>query len=168
LLDQGREAEVRERAARALKIATRNRWILDISLDHLALGRAHLLALQRGTAGDLAQAASHLQHAVDGLRRAGTQHHLPLGLLARAALHTHTRDFTAARHDLDAALTLATRCGFRLHEADAHLGQARLALAEGCPTIAREHLAKARRLVEATGYHRRDDELTRLAAEAAA
>ena len=48
-------------------------WLLDIALDHLSLGRAHLLAVQRGAAGDLAEAASHLQQAVDGLRRAGQQ-----------------------------------------------------------------------------------------------
>ncbi|MEP7125178.1 MAG: hypothetical protein ABJE95_29880, partial [Byssovorax sp.] len=168
LLDQGRDAEVRERAAQTLKIAVRNNWLLAIALDQISLGRAHLLALQHGAAGDLAQATSHLQQANDGLRRAGTQHHLPLGLLARAALHTHTGNFPAARHDLDETLTLATRCGFRLHEADAHLGHARLALAEGDPTPALLSLAKARSLIHATGYHRRDGELATLEAEATA
>jgi tetratricopeptide (TPR) repeat protein len=168
LLAQGREAEVRERAAQTVKIAVRNHWLLELALDHLSFGRAHLIAIQHGTAGDLAQATSHLQQAVDGLRRAGHQDRLPLGLLARAALHTHTRDFNAAHHDLDATLTLATRCGFRLHEADAHLGHARLALAENHPALAREHLAKARRIIDATGYHRRNAELATLEAEAAA
>jgi hypothetical protein len=32
---------------------------------------------------------------------------------------------------------------------------------------AREHLAHARRIIDATGYHRRDEELTTLEAEAA-
>ncbi|MEP7120824.1 MAG: hypothetical protein ABJE95_07945 [Byssovorax sp.] len=167
LLHQDRDAEVRERAAQTLKIAVYNNWLLEIALDHISLGRAHLFALQHGTAGDLAQATSHLQQAVDGLRRAGTQHHLPRGLLARAALHTHTGNFPAARHDLDETLTLATRCGFRLHEADAHLGHTRLALAEGHPAAAREHLAKARRIITETGYHRRDGELSELETKAA-
>lgn len=167
LLDQGREADVQERAAQTLEIAARSHRLLDIAIAHLSLGRAHLLDLQRGSAGDLAQATSHLQQAVDGFRRAGHQHYLPLGFLARAALHTHTRDFFAARHDLDAVLTVATRCGFRLHEADAHLGHARLALAEGHPALAREHLTQARRLVDETGYHRRYGELAALDAEAA-
>jgi len=168
LLDQDRDAEVRERAAQALEIAVRNNWLLDIALGHLSLGRAHLFALQHGTAGDLAQATSHLQQAVNGLRHAGSQNHLPRGLLARAALHTHTGNYPAARHDLDETLTLATRCGLRLHEADAHLGHARLALAEGDPTPALLSLAKARSLIDATGYHRRDGELTTLESEAAA
>ena len=162
LLDQGRDAEVRERAAQALDQGRGVDSLLAIALDHLSLGRAHLLALQRGAAGNLSQAASHLAQAVDGLRRAGYQDRLPLGLLARAALHTHTRDFPAARRDLDEALALATRCGFRLHEADAHLGHAQLALAEGHPAPAREHLAKARAIITATGYHRRNGELADL------
>jgi hypothetical protein len=166
LLDQGRHAEVQERAAYALAGAEERHLLLDIALNHLSLGRAHLLAVQRGAAGDLAQAASHLAQAVDGLRRAGGQDDLPLGLLARAALRTHTRDFLAARHDLDEALSLATRCGFRLHEADAHLGFALLAVAEqpSDPAPARAHLATARAIVTATGYRRRDGELRELEA----
>jgi tetratricopeptide (TPR) repeat protein len=164
LLDQGRDVEVRERAAQTLEWGKRLGSLLPLALDHLSLGRAHLLAVQRGAAGDFAQAASHLAQAVDGLRRAGYQEHLPLGLLARAALHVHTRAFADARRDLDEVLALATRCGFRLHEADAHLGHARLALAEGDPAAARTHLAAARAIVTATGYHRRDEELADLEA----
>jgi tetratricopeptide (TPR) repeat protein len=168
LLDEGRDTEVRKRAAQTLSIAESSQWLLDIALAHLSLGRAHLLAIQHGTADDFPQVTSHLQQAVDGIRRSGHQDYLPLGLLARAALHIHTRDFPTARHDLDATLTLATRCGLRLHEVDAHLGLARLALAEHTPAPAREHLATARRIVHQTGYHRRDGELTALDAEAAA
>jgi tetratricopeptide (TPR) repeat protein len=164
LLDQGRDAEVRERAAQSLAWVDCNHGLLSIALDHLSLGRGHLLAAQRTLAGDLAAAASHLQQAVDGLRRAGAQDMLPLGLLARAALHTHTGALPAARHDLDEALALATRCGFRLHLADAHLGLARLALAESSPTAAAVHLAAARAVITATGYHRRDGELAALEA----
>jgi cellulose biosynthesis protein BcsQ/tetratricopeptide (TPR) repeat protein len=166
LLDQGLDAAVRERAAKALVVAGQYHWLLDIALSHLSLGRAHLFAAQRGTAGDLAQAASHIKQAVDGLRHAGDQSYIPLGLLARTALHTHTRAFDLARRDLDEVLTLATRSGFRLHEADAHLGLARLAVADPSagPAAAREHLARARAIIEATGYHRRDGELAELAA----
>ena len=136
--------------------------LLDIALDHLSLGRAHLRAVQRGAGGDLAQAASHLAASVNGLRRAGYQEYLSLGFLARAALHAHTRAFALARKDLDEAFSIATRCGFRLHEADAHLGYARLSLAEGAPAAARPHLEAARKLIKATGYHRRDGELAEL------
>jgi tetratricopeptide (TPR) repeat protein len=167
LLDQGRDDEVRARVTRTLEIAARKHWVIAIAFDHLSLSFMHLRAAQKGTSSDHSQATSHLEHAVDGLRRAGQQDYLPCGLLARAALHTYTRDFPSARHDLDATLTLATRCDFRLHEADAHLGHARLALAECHPVAAREHLAKARSIISSTGYHRRDGELAALETEAA-
>ncbi|MFT3767110.1 MAG: hypothetical protein QM820_16560 [Minicystis sp.] len=159
LLDEGRDTEVQERAARTLAWSEAQRFLLDIALDHLSLGRAHLLGAQRGTGGDLAQAASHLTQAVDGIRRASTQHMLPLGLLARAALHTHTRAFDLARRDLDEALSLSTRCGYRPHEADTHLAYVRLSLAESNPTAAHHHLSAAARIIAETGYHRRDAEL---------
>jgi tetratricopeptide (TPR) repeat protein len=164
LLDQGLDVDVLDRAVRMLASVPSWYSLLDIALDHLSLGRAHLLHAQRGAAGDLDEAASHLAASIDGLRRAGQQDYLPLGLLTRATLRTHTRSFTLARHDLDEALALAQRCGLRLHEADAHLGHARLALAEGHPEPAREHLAAARHLIDETGYHRRDGELRDLEA----
>jgi tetratricopeptide (TPR) repeat protein len=162
LLDEGRDADVRQRAVQALNIAERNHWLLHVALGHLSLGRAHLLSAQRTASSHLAQATFHVEDCVDGLRRYSDQNYLPLGLLARAALHTHTRAFAHARKDLDEACSTATRCGFRLHEADAHLGYARLSLAEGAPASASPHLLAARKLIEATGYHRRDGELAEM------
>jgi nucleoside phosphorylase len=173
LLDQGREAEVLARATQALKWAEpQGTLLLDVALDHLTLGRAHYLASRTSalhkTEHHAEQAASHLQQAVDGLRRAGDQSSLPLGLLARASLRIFTHDLPAVRHDLDEALALATRCGMCLDEADAHLGFAHLALAEHDPAAARHHLAAARSIITATEYHRRDAELATLEAEAEA
>ncbi len=166
LLDEGAYADVLKRAAETLEFATVHLALLDVALDHLSLGRAHILDAQRSTGGDLAQAASHLKDAVDGLRRAGTQDMLPLGLLARAALHTHTRAFDLARADLAEALSIATRCGFRLHECDAHLGWARLCIAQRDRATALDHLDTAGKIIAETEYHRRDAELTSLEAEA--
>jgi tetratricopeptide (TPR) repeat protein len=162
LLDEGRDGEVGERAAQAMTIATQNNWLLDSALDHLSLGRAQRLAAQRQPAPDLEPAATHLTQAVDGLRLAGQQDYLPLGLLARAALHTHTGAFPLAHGDLAESLSLSTRCGFRLHRADTHLALARLHLAEGHPDLAAPHLGSARALIAETGYHRRDAQLAEL------
>ena len=62
---------VSERAAQTLKWAEHNqRSLLDIALDHLTLGRAALYAaILEGSSLDPCRAP--LQHAVDGLRRAG-------------------------------------------------------------------------------------------------
>ena len=102
---------------------------------------------------------------MDGLRRAGTQDYLPRGLLARAALRRVTGAHDRARGDLDEALSIATRGGMRLHEADCHLEYARLCLATGETEAAREHLARAKALVAETGYHRRDGEVAALEQE---
>jgi tetratricopeptide (TPR) repeat protein len=168
LLDQGRDAEVRERAAQTLGWAISNNVdLLSIALDHLTLGRAHLLAAARDPAADLTPAAAHLTQAVDGLRRAGRQDRLPLGLLARAALHTHTGAYPLARRDLDESLSLTTRCNLRLHLTDTHLACARLHLSLPTPDLpaARSHLTTAAALIAATSYHRRDPDLAFLLAQ---
>ncbi|MFT3768823.1 MAG: hypothetical protein QM820_25545 [Minicystis sp.] len=164
LIDERLYADVRARVAQTLHWEAGR--TLDVALGNLSLGRAHLLASQHGSDGDLAQATDYLRQASEGLRRAGAQEFVPLGLLARADLYAFTRDFSAARRDLDEAHRIATRCGFRLHEADAHLGYARLHLAEGNPIAATESLARARAIITDTGYHRRDGELARLETEA--
>ncbi|UQA57153.1 tetratricopeptide repeat protein [Polyangium aurulentum] len=159
LIEDGRLEEARAYAVRSLAESKRNQRPIAIGLDHLSLGWIELLG------GNLERAADHLKEAVENMRRANRLDYLPLGLLGSAALHIQTRSFKSAGRDLDETLTLATRCGFRLYEADAHLGYARLSLAEGKPTAAREHLAKARAIVEQTGYHRRDGELASLQSE---
>lgn len=160
--------EVRARAAQTLEWAkANNAALLDFALDHLSLGRANfgLARLARAAApgeeaeADFVKAAEHLDQAVEGLRRAGTEHHLPLGLLARAALLGHRGDLPASEADLSAALEIAERGSMRLHECDAHLEWARLCRQRGDLEDAKQHTAKARRLVEETGYGRRRREV---------
>jgi hypothetical protein len=62
---------------------------------------------------------------------------LPRALLARGTLH-----------DLEEVYTIASRSGMRLYLADYHL--------------AKGNLAEAERLINETGYHRRDPELAAL------
>ena len=125
MLTQGQADEVLRRATLTLAWDKLFGRLLDMAYDHLALGRAYVLV------GDRAQAAARLGKAVDGLRRAGAQHHLPRGLLARAAFRRAQGDLDGAARDLDEALEIATRGGMRLHEADCHLEFARLHLAAG-------------------------------------
>jgi hypothetical protein len=108
----------------------------------------------------------HRNRAVDGSRQAGTQHHIPRGLLARAEYYRVTGALDKAKRDLDEAFTIATRGGMGLHLADCHLEYARLALAGGVGTFdktplqnAREHLAIAKKMIAEMGYHRRDREV---------
>ena len=101
---------------------------------------------------------------MDGLRQAGGEDNLPIGLLARAALHRINRAFDRARRDLDEAMTIASRGGMRLHQADAHLEYARLHLDEGDGDAARHSLAEATKWIAETGYHRRDAAVAELEA----
>ncbi len=156
LLAQGQPAEAQPRAQQTLEWSTMRHLLLDIALDHLTLGRS-ALAL-----GDLAEAAEHLNQAVDGLRAAGQQDHLPRGLLARAELHRLQSHFDQARRDLHEVEKIARRGEMRLFLTDYHLESARLSLAESDPTTGRDHVAKARELVNETGYHRRDPDLAEI------
>ena len=179
--------------------------LLSFALIQLTLGRAHLqqaveetppsLPLsgegQAQAARSLSVAEGWLEQAVAGLRAAGAQHHLPRGLLARAALYRHTHDFARARADLQEVFEIAEPSGMRLHLVGYHLEMARLLLAEeetppnlplsgeeqddasatamqertspdkGRPggVSFKDHITAAARLIQATGYHRRDAEL---------
>ncbi|HZF12719.1 MAG TPA: hypothetical protein VFE33_28355 [Thermoanaerobaculia bacterium] len=159
--------EVQKRAVQTMKWATQRRFLLDIALDYLSLGRAHLgLALTPGpdTTGersdaDFAKAAEQFDSALRSVRLAGREDDSPRGLLARATLHRLRRDRAAAAADLSQALEIAERGGMRLHVCDAHLEWARLDLQQGNAEAAREHVAAARRLVNETGYKRREREV---------
>jgi hypothetical protein len=155
---------VSDRAAQALKWA--ELWqqdILSASLDHLTLGRAALYAaVLEGSL--LYPCRAPIQHAVDGLRRAGTQHHISRGLLTRAWLRFLEGSPTgpeSAQRDLDEACEIAERGPMKLHMADIHLHRARLFFREeqyprGSPAA---DLAIARELIEKCGYGRRKEEL---------
>jgi hypothetical protein len=138
---------------------TSRRNLLDVALDRLALGRAAFVL------GEHAEAQAQLGQAVDGLRQAGQIQELPRGLLARAELFLETGEFARVRRDLDEIMRIANRGEMRLHQCDAHLEYARLALAEDDKDQAPEHVAAARRLVEECGYGRRRPEVEALEAE---
>jgi len=225
LLEQGQCNEVLKRAK------TTTEWtkqggghLLTISFDHLSMGRAEMMAALVEQTKDFGPARSALNEAVEWLRKAGTQHHVPRGLLARAELYRHTEEWEKARRDLEEAMRMAVRGGMRLHECDGHLEYARMYLAEekatkprsheatkgeernaksenrtketplGPPLVrgevdtaqeqghagphpnplpagegvvakAREHWEKARRIVEETGYHRRDKDVEEIGRE---
>ena len=105
--------------------------LLSFALEHLSLGRAHLLQTRQEGSNDFTQAGTHLNQAVDGLRKAGWQDYIPRSLLARAELHRVRGDLQDAQHDLDEAMSIAERGGMGLHQTDCHLEYAQLSLAIG-------------------------------------
>jgi tetratricopeptide (TPR) repeat protein len=174
LLGQGKSGEVIVRVKKMLEWGISGTSLLDIALEQLGLGRAYLVQGQRVGANastlydisarktSFAQAATHLDRAVDVLRQAGRQDHLPLALLARAALRREQGQSEEARRDLEEALSITTRSGMRRHEADCRLEAARLHLACGEWEQARESLVRAKEMIGQMGYHRRDGDVTAL------
>ena len=160
LLSPQKYQEVLSRAEQMLEWAEEGR-LLDIAIDYLSLGRAHLFQALQEDSQDFTPATEHLNQAVDGLRQAGRQDLLPRGLLARAELYRVQGEFEfdKAQHDIEEAMTIAERGDMGLHQADCHLEYARLYLAMGDEDKAREHLAIAREMIEQMGYHRRDREV---------
>jgi tetratricopeptide (TPR) repeat protein len=168
LLGQGKYQEVQSRAARTLPWAKQHRVLLDVALDFLSLGRAYLLQAQEEKTNDYAQAIDYLNQAVDGLRMAGEFEFIARGLLARTELHELKGELGRARADLDEAFSIAVRGKMELHQADCHLGYARLFVAQGEKGRARESWVKAKEMIERMGYHRRDkdvEEIERLLEE---
>jgi hypothetical protein len=201
LLSQGRASEACDRAAQTLQVARTQNSILDVALDALTLARAHLALALKNLASvpsprlrdDARTAAARLDEAVEGLHSAGTDHHLPRGLLARAAFRRAVGDWAGAARNLDDVQEIAEPGPMRLYLCDCALERARLALtrreaftplnglvepsppppaspdaAEAAQLLkeARKGLDAARKLIADCGYHRRDAELAELDAVA--
>ena len=128
--------EVLRRATLTLALSQEHNLPLEIGLDHLSLGRAYGLGSS--------DSSQHLDQAIASLRQAGQLFMLPLALLARGA-----------DQDLAEVHRIASRSGMRLHLTDYHL-----AMARRHQSI--EHLEKAEKLIQETGYHRRDPEAAAL------
>lgn len=133
--------------------------LLTIALDQLTLARAYL-ALEPV---QLTGTERWIQQAVDGLRKAGQEHYLPSGLLTRSAFFRLSGDFVKAQQDLDEVFEIAEPSGMRLFLTDYHLESVRLGQAAGWDTeTIQPHIQQTDRLIQATGYHRRDEELGEL------
>ncbi len=162
LLGRGRSDEVRKRAKTAIKIAKENRWPMDIALAQLSLGRAHWQASRSSGSGSAQTTRQYLDQAVDRLRKAEDQEMICRGLLARGGFLRWAGQRDAARHDLEEAREIGERGDMKLWLTDYHLENCRLELDEKNMEKAKVHLDNAKRLVEETGYHRRDGEVEEL------
>jgi hypothetical protein len=163
---------VSERAAQTLQWAERNNiGLLTIALDHLTLGRAALYAaILQFSRPDFDVPRFELDNAVVGLRRAGTQDHIPRGLLTRAWLRSLMGENTgpeSAQSDLDEAWEIAERGPMPLFLAEIRLYRARLfgKMKDDGGRMKypwespKKDLVEARRLIEKHGYWRRKEEL---------
>ena len=159
LLGFGKWAEVLERAEESLKISTRNNWLLAIALDQLSIARAHAAASQsENSTAHYAAAEQSFNTAVEGLRKAGTIHRLPLGLNARSNWRIATQRPAAALEDLEEVYEIADSGSMGLYLVDWHIAMAQLRRMESDTSAAEQHKAEALRRIAETGYLRRLEE----------
>ena len=180
LLSMKKYSEVLTRAKQAI---TNPRYrLLDTALDTLSIGKTLMLQSIDNKTAEFSQASDYLHQAVEGLRKAGAQHHIPRGLLTRATLYRQQKNWPQAWRDLDETLEIAEFGQMQLFLTDYHLEACRTLLAQievGDFTISEKgeilnlskaemqgkfktHLMYATALVKKTGYHRRDDEIAEL------
>ena len=187
LLSNGKYKEVLERAITTIEFVRKENWLLDIALDNLTIGKASMLQSVENNASDFAKAKDYLNLAVDGMRKSGDQDMLAMCLIKRATLYRYQKDFLKSWADLDEAREIAEYGQMRLFLTDFHLEACRLISRQSAVNIQQsgefeviengetlrltkeemqakfqEHFTEAERLVEETGYHRRDDELDEL------
>ncbi|MCP4695403.1 MAG: hypothetical protein GY862_00940 [Gammaproteobacteria bacterium] len=164
LLDQAADAAdwemILERGQYALEISTQNHLLQDMAFDHLSQACA-LFALDR-----LPEARTEFKQAVRGIRAAGVVSKIP-GFLFSRGKALRRIDPEQARTDLDEAREIITRCGIKLHAADAALLEGHLELDSGNAEEGKQAWLEAEKLVKETGYHLRDAELELLAARVA-
>jgi len=138
-LSKGDHTAARNRATRTLEWVRPLKWLLDIALDTLTLGRANLALAAENAGGqppvttarnDARTAGASLDQAVEGLRSSGQSDYLPRGLLARAAFRRSVGDWGGAARDLDEVEEIAEPGPMRLYQCDAALERARLAFAQ--------------------------------------
>ncbi len=157
--DQNNYQEVIKRAEKFFEWRVPSDSLLTISLDNLTAGRAWMIKAEKEGTHDFPRALDYLDRAVEGLRDAGTQHMLPLALLARVACSRLQENFSRAWEDLNEAKEIADLGDMKLHLVDYHLEAARLSSAEGKDADADFHFKTAAKMIEETGYHRRDKEI---------
>ncbi|NIM11320.1 MAG: hypothetical protein GTO45_04955, partial [Candidatus Aminicenantes bacterium] len=160
LLGQGKYNEVMERAEKTLEWAIQQGVsLLDIAINNLSLGRVWMMKLETEGSSDFTRAMEYLDQAVTGLREAGTNDHLPRGLLVRAECYRLMKQFSSAWDDLEEAEEIAELGSMKLYLCDYHLEAGRLYLAEKKNKQADHHFSIAKEMIEETGYFRRKNEV---------
>jgi tetratricopeptide (TPR) repeat protein len=164
LLHQGRFKEVLARTIWVLRWPKKFRRPNEIVFTYLSLAQAHTQRAEReGVGRNLRHAKKFIWRAAYFLMGYPVMHFQVLA--ARAECYRVGGNFQRALIVLNEAMEVATSAGMRLFQADCHLGYARLHLALRDKEQAREHLVKAREMIERMGYHLRDEALKELEAE---
>ena len=149
-------AVILARAEYALILSTQHNQLLSIAFDHLTLARTY----QAQAETDPARAA--FTAAILAIQKAGCVIDMPEFYLARASFYLSQNELVEAKDDIDTANQTITRCGMKLYAVDATLLLGRYYLAMHDKTNAQSYYDQAAMLIDDTGYHLRDKDLTEL------
>lgn len=190
LLDRKHFPEVNKRLKFLKKIENSPDFHLNVALDKgLRLATSGSLLCHQNMLSDSKKV---LLLAEKNLRKAGQNEYLLYGLLLQAKTYLKSQEFSNSQQSLQETYEVAIHSGMRLHLTDYHLEMTRLILAveadpnqypEAAPYREKRilpfadqeepgiltlegHINEAAKLIEETGYHRRDAELTELKQQA--
>jgi tetratricopeptide (TPR) repeat protein len=139
LMSNGNYLAARDRATKTIAIARQNKWIRDIGLDTLTIGRAHFglacVAMVDITSKDRRRdyartARTHLDEAMEGLRAYGDGTYIVRGLFGRAAFRRSVGDWDGTVRDLNEVEEIAEPGPMKLCLCDVALERVRLAFAQ--------------------------------------
>ncbi len=130
-----------------LEICERNRWLDKVSQCHRIMGDLD------ADAGQHESARAHYDEALKIARSITLQFVLIEALLARGCWAARYLAGVQAFNDLNEALGYAVEGGYRIYQADAHVGLAWAHLAQGRLAEARREAERARQLSVEMGYH---------------
>lgn len=141
-------------------------YLLYSGLSRLILARAALVPAAVGwlRPEDSFAVEENVETAVERFLAAGHEYGLPRGLLMRARYWASVGDISRAVVDADRVLATSSSAGMRLHEVDALLLLAELAILGRRMSTATAMVDAAREAVEDIGYGRRAPDVERLAA----
>ncbi|MBK8453388.1 MAG: tetratricopeptide repeat protein [Thiofilum sp.] len=154
-----------DRASYLMDMARKTNNLLDFAISHLIYAKIYLQKeFLINSEQDILVENFYLNEALKAFKEYDDKTLLPLGLCIRAHYYRYAKQYTKAHTDLQEVYDIAEHSGMRLHLTDYHLEMARLLIAEGKEPINKiqDHVDKAEKLINATGYHRRDKELAEL------
>jgi len=176
LLSLKKYDEVINRVNYTISFSKEKKWLREIALDKLSLGRAIMLKQLANNDYDLCEAKECFESVVKDLKKSKQMHYLPFGLLSRATLFRIQKKYIEARRDLSEVKDVSQwNCkdfksiglikgwsSMGLFIIDYHLEYCRLLLDEQNKKEAYIFYSYAREKIQQLGYYKRSSDIEEL------
>ncbi len=153
LKEEDQLANLKNDIINSIKVSENMQWLIPKALDQLNLAKVLIkLDLNR-------EAIFYLDNSLQYLVKLDKIQYVPLIFIERANFYLQQQQLEQAQQDLDEAWQIIERSGMKLYEVDYHLAMCRYARLQQ-PSEAATHLEKAKKLIQTTGYHLRDKDVS--------